>query len=236
MLAGCASTATKPSPAGFLDELIRNSEKRAAVSGTVMVTTDLDGKSVSLPGVLLAEFPDHLRLELQDPVGGILVLLVLNGDRFSLYRHDRAEVLNGPLAKLPAGLLPHISAGDVVRVFLARPNVEHVRRSERQDHQAVFRDGARLETLLWDGDFAEPSEWRQSVAGQGGTSALYENYEFKSGLRYPTKIRLAGAGRDGQKREILLAWKDWEPSVPTAKKLFQIPQQENFGRKIKELR
>jgi hypothetical protein len=213
---------TKPVPPGFVDDLIRNSEKRDAVSGNLLVTTELEGKSVTAPAVLLAAFPDRLRLELQDPVGGVLALLVLNGDRFWFYAHDRAEILTGPVRDLPPGLLPRLSAGDIVRFFLARPYADRLRRARLESGMAEFQG----ETVRWDGNLAEPSAW--SV---GDASATYEDYEFRSGLRYPTRIRLAGGSR-----AVTLAWKDWEPSVPGEKKLFQIPQHETFGRKIKELR
>ena len=80
------------------------------------------------------------------------------------------------------------------------------------------------------------NDYKATMAtGYAASAAFYEDYEFKSGLHYPTKIRLIGPGPDGKESQILLAWKDWEPSVPAEKKLFQIPQQQTFGRKIKAL-
>ncbi|MGZ3654581.1 MAG: hypothetical protein ACXVB9_16195 [Bdellovibrionota bacterium] len=237
MLAACASAPVSPSVSrDFLAEIAKNTEKRGAVSGNLLVTGEFEGKSVTTPAVLLVEYPDKLRLELQDPVGGILVLLVLNGDRCWLYQRDRDVIYTGAASRLPFGMIPHLSPQELVRVFLARPDADHLSRSAPLgEGKAQYRSGDLLETILWDSSLAEPSEWRISHAGKGGSSALYENYEFKSGLRYPTKIRLAASAPGGVQREIALAWKDWEPSVPKEKKLFQIPQQESFGRKIKAL-
>ena len=239
LLSACASVPLGPSGEKtariFLSDLVKNSEKRSAVSGNLFVTTELGGRSVTMPAVLLVEFPDHLRLELQDPMGGIVALLVLNGPRAWLYMRDRPEIFTGPADKLPLSLFPTSSVEELVRVFLARPYAERLNKAALSDGKAVFREGGLLETLLWDGRVAEPEEWRRSRAGKGGLSALYEDYEFKAGLRYPTMIKLAGADSEGNQRRITLAWKDWDPSVPEEKKLFQIPQQETFGRKIKAL-
>ncbi|MFX6334777.1 hypothetical protein ABTF54_19125, partial [Acinetobacter baumannii] len=87
------------SPA-FVDDLVRNVEKRSAVSGNLLATTDLDGHSVTTPAVLLVEYPDKVRLELQDPVGGILALLVVNGPKCWLYVHNRPEIFMGPVDRL----------------------------------------------------------------------------------------------------------------------------------------
>jgi hypothetical protein len=218
---------------GFVAELAKNGAKRDAVSGNLLFTLKDKGKDVTFPAVLLVAFPDKLRLELQDPVGGILVLLVLEGDRFWVYQRDRAEILTGPLKSLPASL--QISSFDAIREFLARPDGDHLARSELRAGEAVFRGpNGVVETVRWTDGFAEPSEWATRHAGRE-SSARYEDYEFKEGVRYPTKIRLAGSDSAG-KHEALLVWKDWAPGVPKEKKLFQIPQQETFGRKIKVLR
>lgn len=188
---------------------------------------------------MLAEFPDKLRLEIQDPVGGILGLLVLNGDRAWLYLHDRPEIYTGPAERLPLGLFPRMKPEELVRIFLARPYAEHLRHSDLANDRATYHSGDLLETVLWSDSLAEPGEWRQARVGKGGSSALYEDYAFHAGVRYPTKIKLAVKDAQDNERDLTLVWKDWEASVPQSdpkgKKLFQIPQQETFGRKIKAL-
>ena len=185
---------------------------------------------------MLIQFPDKLRLELQDPVGGVLLLLIVHGDRFWLYQSESPEIFTGPLSRLPFTLFPVASEQELVRFLLARPVEDRLRRSAFTEGKAIFKNESLRETVVWSGSSSEVEEWRQSPVGRGGASALYEEYEFKQGLHYPTKIRLAAKAPDRKSREVLLAWKDWDPSVSKEKKLFQIPQQETFGRKIKVLR
>jgi hypothetical protein len=225
----------------FLDQLIANSEKRAAVSGNLLVTTEVKGKSVTTPAVLLVKYPDQLRLELQDPVGGILALLVLNEGKFWFYRHDGKEILTGPLSAAPAGLLPAIDLPSIPRLFLARPDELALKKGMALDGKVTFHYDVGpmdLEEVSWKGDLAEPSEWKRITGDKEKITLLaqYDDYEFKSGVRYPTKIRLTKQLSGFDPQSALLAWKDWEPSVPESKKLFQIPQPETFGRKIKVLR
>ncbi len=183
------------------------------------MTTRLDGKSVTVPAVLLALWPNQLRLELQDPVGGMLALVVVNGKEFWLYQRERPYILTGPLGKNPFSLLPRGSAEDLLRIFLARPPIREQRSSEK---------------ITWDEKMQEPLVWSRKEK-RGALSASYEDYEFREGARYPTKLRLSSPGEDGRMQEVILVWKDWKPSVPSGQKLFQIPQQQTFGRKIKAL-
>jgi hypothetical protein len=122
-----------------------------------------------------------------------------------------------------------------VRIFLARPYSEHLRHSELVKDSALYQEGDLRETVLWNDSFPEPGEWRQSRVGKGGSSALYEDYAFRSGMRYPMKIKLAVKDSENNERDLTLVWRDWDASVPKEKKLFQIPQRETYGRKIKAL-
>lgn len=226
---------TKESRRESIDALENNSVRRGAVSGNILFTTDHGGQSVTVPGVLLASFPDKFRLEIQDPVGGMLAIVVVNGERFWLYEQARAEILTGPLASIPFPLLPKGRAEDLVRIFLARPFMNRVRQGEIEGGQSVFRSPPFRETVAWESN-GEPTLWRRENGGTLQFSAEYEDYEFRSGLRFPTKLSLNGQGGDRKQRQVRLVWKDWEPSVPGDQKLFQIPQVQNFGRKIKVLR
>jgi len=219
----------------FVDELIQNSEKRAAISGNLLLTTTLSGRSVTTPAVLLVAFPDKLRLEIQDPMGGILGLLVLSGEKAWLYLQDKPEIYTGPFERLPFGLFPRVSPEELVRIFLARPYAEHLRHSDLANDSASYHAGDLSELVLWNPSLAEPGEWRQARLGQGGSNVVYEDYSFHAGLRYPTKVKLAVKDAQNNERDLTLVWKDWDATVPKEKKLFQIPQQETYGRKIKAL-
>ena len=210
---------TKDERAVARAEMMKNAAKRSAMSGELLVTSELDGKSVTIPAVLLAQWPDKFRLELQDPVGGMLTLVVVNGGSFWLFERGRKEILTGPLKKIPFPLLPKGGAEDLLRLFLARPDPAR---------------GRKGDVLEWDDELREPLAWKRTEAG-ARASAVWEDYEFRDGARYPTKLRLSGPAADGKSREVLLVWKDWQPSVPSEQKLFQIPQQQTFGLKIKAL-
>lgn len=234
-LAACTSLPAKESRFAELNALEKNVAKRMAVSGNLLITSELNGQSVTVPAVMIVAYPDKFRLEVQDPVGGLLALVVVNGDRFWLYERERPEILTGPLEKIPFPLLPKGNAEELVRVFLARPPMNRLRRGEVQQGRAIFREQPLVETISWDGN-SEPLSWSQVVGGKPQSSAIYDDYEFRDGLRFPTKLRLDGVGADGKRRHALLIWKDWELSVPIREKLFQIPQPQAFGRKIKALR
>lgn len=199
-----------------------------------MVTAELNGQSVSVPAVLLVSYPDKFRLEVQDPVGGLVALVVVNGEQFWLFERERKEILTGPLNKIPFPLIPRGGSEDLVRYFLARPYMERVRRGDLGESRSVLREQPLRETIEWN-DIPEPVLWKRELNGRAQIRVEYDDYEARDGFRYPTKLRLSGLGGDGKQRQVLLVWKDWQASVPSEQKLFQIPQQQTFGRKIKAL-
>ena len=204
----------------------------------MLLTHTQRGRAVTTPAILLVAAPDRLRLELQDPVGSLLGLLVIKGDQFWLYRHDARENLTGPLARLPADLGLPFRAEDLARVILARPYFERFAGAPAGERfaKSAAKAGtveANGETLRWSTDPLEPREWTRREANGGLFGAVYEEYESRSGTRFPTRVKLR---EEATQREVLLAWKDWEPSVPKDEKLFQIPQQQQFGRPTKALR
>ncbi len=218
----------------LVDRLEKNAAKRTAVSGTLLLTSELSGKSVTVPAVLLAQWPDKFRLEVQDPVGGLIALVVVNGGSYWLYESERAEILTGSVKNIPFPLIPKGSSEDLVRYFLARPYMDRVRRGELGDSSSVLREQPARETVEWN-DIPEPTLWQRVSGGRILHKVEYENYEAKEGLRFPAKVRLTGTGGDGKLRQVLLIWKEWQASVPKTSKLFQIPQPQTFGRKIKVL-
>lgn len=221
----------------LVDRLEKNAAKRTAVSGTLLLTSELSGKSVTVPAVLLAQWPDKFRLEVQDPVGGLIALVVVNGGSYWLYEREKAEILTGSVKNIPFPLIPKASSEDLVRYFLARPYMDRVRRGELGDSRSVLREQAVRETVEWDNG-PEPILWQRLSGDRILHKVEYENYEAKEGLRFPAKMRLTGASGDGRLRQVLLIWKDWQvsvPSIPKMQMLFQIPQKQTFGRKIKVL-
>lgn len=233
--ASCASVPTQESSRQGLESLLRNTELRSAVAGQVLLTSELEGRSVTAPAVLLVEWPGRLRLELQDPVGGLLALLVLNGGRFWLYESSRPEILTGPVEKMPFGMIPRFQGDLLVRLLLARPSAGPMRQGRIVGDVLKFHEAEVTQALRWSGSAPEPEEWRLVLPGGHKAGAVYSGYEFKGGLRYPTRIRLESMAVGVPARRVLVHWKEWEAGAPKEKKLFEIPQQQAFGRKIKAL-
>jgi hypothetical protein len=204
------------------------------MSGTVRITHTAGGKSITVPGVLLVDWPDRLRLELQDPVGSLLALLVVNGDRFWLYQSNRKENLTGPLSRLPSGISFPFVASDWVRVFLARPGFSDFRSATATGAKAEIQTKEGSQSLAWSPDRFQIQEWMKKIPGLPVCVARYEEYTSRSGRLFPTKLRLiSGLGEAGE-RSALVEWTEWEPQVFN-KKLFQIPPSKDFGRKTKAL-
>jgi outer membrane lipoprotein-sorting protein len=230
VLGSCATIPKNADPKDSLLRLQRNCELRKAISGTAFFTSKVNGKSVSAPAVILAKWPDRLRIELQDPAGGLLGLMVFAEGKFWFYQHDRPEILTGSIRSFPSEHMAGVSATDLVRVFLARPPFEKVPVDAVRNGEANFHLGPFAETIRWDEKTLQPLQWVE-VKGDGSSSlAEFGDYEFRQGAHYPRLFSL----KQGE-RQSIVSWREWEPSVPEEKKLFQIPQQQTFGRKIKAL-
>jgi outer membrane lipoprotein-sorting protein len=232
-LAGCAGkTGTGDFPYQQLEE---SGKGREAMAGTILLTRTAEGRSVTAPGVLLVQWPDKLRLELQDPVGSLLGLLVVNGGRFFLYQHDRKENLTGPLSRLPGSAFGQLGQEDLARIFLARPELEGFRGATVTGGKASATvEGAR-QTLSWSGRHLL-EEWTQQSPEGPFSSAQFDSYEFREGALYPTRVRLRRSGGGLPEESMLIAWREWEPAVSRQKNLFEIPVEQRFGRPTKALR
>lgn len=215
-------------------ELEKRSGVRSEMSGTLLFTTQHKGKSVTAPAVMLVEYPDKLRLELQDPVGSTLGLLVISGDQFWLYQKNRKENLTGPLKAIPSEVRFPFNAEDLVRVLLARPYWSQFQGAKVGEGNKVSRaTKGGTETVAYDPKELSPESWRTENKGFPAATATFEEFEAREGARYPTKIRLA---TEEGGRSVLVVWKDWQPSVPKTKNLFEIPPAQDFGRPTKALR
>lgn len=198
------------------------------------MTQTRNGKSITVPGVLLVGWPDRLRLEVQDPVGSLLALLVVNGDRFWLYQQDRKENLTGPLQLLPRGAFPQISHEEILRLFLAKPDLEPFKDARVTDSTATTTVAKVRQSLTWARKGAELTAWKFDFPDGASASVEYEDYSFRSGAHYPTKIRFSRNEGD-RENAVQILWNEWESLVPKEKKLFQIPQEQQFGRPTKAL-
>jgi len=204
------------------------------MSGTVTFTHSSGGKALSTPGVLLVEWPGSLRLEVQDPVGSMLLLLVVSEGKFWLYDQSRRENLTGPLKSLPPGLVPSLQPEEILRVFLARPPLDTFKQAPVEGMSAVVREETREHFLRWDSSFF-PREWVIKQRGGAEEGVTWDDFTFRDGVHYPGKVRLRRMLPGQADQSALILWNDWEPSVPKEKKLFHIPPAQGFGRPTKAL-
>lgn len=240
----CATISTKSDPAAAkaeLESVIKKAQTRQQISGTLFVTAKMGGKEVTGPAVMLVQWPDKVRLEIQDPVGSTLALLVVNGGDFWLYDKNRPEILTGALSRLPAGLGLVSQGKEFVRAFLARPPLEEWKDPVVEAHTAKPKEGSSQGTsgpvsVRWSDREREPEEWVQGHPNGTVSTFRYEDYVSRSGLSFPEKVTLSHTSAAGETEQAIFSWRDWQPFVPQEKMLFQIPQQHTFGRKIKALR
>lgn len=188
---------------------------------------------MAAPAVLLVSWPDKVRLEVQDPVGSTLALLVVNQGKFWWYSSDQKEITVGKIEKLGTLGLPF--AQDFVRVLLARPDISQWNGAQGAGAKRLRQnqDGSQ-EVLEWSDRLEEPLVWKRLFPSQEQYAAEYEDYQIRYGASFPGRIRLTQK-KDRRQNVLTWVWKDWAPTVPTQTKLFQIPQEQRYGRKIKVL-
>jgi hypothetical protein len=214
----------------------KNSEARVAMSGMGSVGWKSKEQNIAAPAVLLVEYPYKLRLEVQDPVGGMRALLIVHGEQFWWYSADQKEILTGPVSRLGDALGMPFRAEDLVRAFLARPGVERWigHPADREERSATLEKDGVTEVLKWSSRLDEPLYWSKVMADRR-IQAEFSQYDHRFGVSYPKELRLTGARVNESERMISWVWRDWEPRIPEDKKLFQIPQEQRFGRPIKTL-
>jgi hypothetical protein len=149
--------------------------------------------------IVLAEHPDHLRLESQGPLGQALALLVSNGERFTWFDGEQLE--SGPvdprLLRERLGL--DFEPAEAVAVLLASPPAAGLPRSahRRADQTVVRLDGWRLGI----GPGGELSALEAlDAAGEVRWRARYDAWRDVPGGRYPSLLRVEFPGTGASAR------------------------------------
>ncbi|MGZ3695753.1 MAG: hypothetical protein ACXWQO_16760 [Bdellovibrionota bacterium] len=221
--------------------MLANTQKRQEISGNLFITAKQGaGKEISMPAVMLVQWPDKIRLEIQDPVGSTLALFVVNGAQFWFYDKQKPEILTGPLKKLPASLGVVSGGAEFVRAMLARPPLDEWKDAIVEHHSATPFPPTDLTkyvyaVITWSDRSREPEDWFLNKPDGGNDKFQYEDYQARAGVSFPQKIRVTHVDKGGEIGTAAFAWRDWQPFVPQEKKLFLIPQQQLFGKKIKAL-
>lgn len=162
-----------------------------------------------------------------------MALLVVDTEAFWWYASEQKEILTGPVARLGEAVGLPFSSSDLVRAFLARPGAERWLAGRLSGAQEATIDATK-ESLSWSDRLNEPQEWRRPHKG-GAVVVHFEDYATRFGASFPEKIRLESVHGKERLQTISWVWRDWQPVVNNGKKLFQIPQEQHFGRKIKTL-
>lgn len=193
-------------------EILTRQEKRTKVSGTGFVSFSMNGKSTAAPGVLLVEWPDRLRLEIQDPIGSILALLIVNGDSFWWENRETKEALTGKVNHPELEkLLPFpVNPKFLIPGIMGRPNLE---------------DEINI-SAYW----KEVIHWKL----KNDADVFFEDYAMRLGVQYPTVIRMLSGNKEEQKK-LEWQWKDWQPEQKIKEKNFQIPLEASKNLKLKKL-
>jgi hypothetical protein len=175
------------------------------------------------------EWPDKLRLEINDPLGNRRALLLVNGDN-SWWEAENDPILYSRHGLKPLLGLPY-SGKELVRAFLARPDLADWVMSDEGEGELVFR--RKQERLVVSGRLSEPELWSTELDDHQTIRIDYENYVARNGIDFPGSVRLAWASPQQEKNSLLWNWGDFSPSVPENSTLFQIPPPNSKARTVK---
>lgn len=212
-----------------------NAEKRSVISGSGFFSWKDKQTNIAAPGVLLVSWPDRLRLEVQDPIGGTQALLVVNGESFWWYSAQEKEIFTGRVARLQQALGFSFMAQDLVQAFLARSDFSLNWMGDDCSYCVQAVEKGLRQRLYWSDRLNEVVEWEKNFSGRRRGVVSWEDFMLRLGVSFPRKTRLDSYVNGELEQSISWVWNEWQPSLVNDKNLFEIPQKERFGRKIKIL-
>jgi hypothetical protein len=193
-LASCASMSTgTPSP-----EIHIPKRDQIAGNGSISIVSPHD--NIAAAAVLAVQSPDRVRLEIQDPVGNTLGLLIIHGERFFWQREGRAWIGRLSHPKV-AQILPFAfrRGEDLVAALLAQPLNNTVKDWDRQKGEPLSAEFAGLHGR------AVQIEW--------------EDYQFKKTAEVPRLVRMIFSADE----RVVWRWADWESQLPRgSEKIFDL--------------
>lgn len=233
ILHGCASTPKAvigPGKDLSLQRLVTAGKKRTKASGAGSVVWKSKARNIGARGVLILDWPSRLRLEVQDPLGGMVAFLVIAEDEFWSYREEAGIAWRGSIgASESKRLLPiPMSGEDYLRVLLARPPVEaaQVKYVSNQSNSAQLTYAEfpeRVDYLEWDLANEEPVRWILEWKDTRKVEVFYSDYRPVAGTRFPGKISILYSVGDIERLQLIWRWSDLEAYLPKVGDLFTIP-------------
>lgn len=211
-----------------LQRLTESANARTKASGVGSVVWKSGKRSIGAKGVMVIEWPSRLRLEVQDPLGGMLAFLVMNDQQFWSYREEQGVAYTGNFsAKDWARVLPlPLNANDSLRILLARPpldegEVEYLGVENRI--RLSYPNSRREDLLAWDPALEQPLLWQIKWPNGATVDAQYDDYKSFGSQKYPTKIHVRYASGGIERLTLIWRWRDLETYLPKVGGLFEIP-------------
>ena len=191
--------------------------KNFAANGSITVVNK--AKNSSAGALFFVENPGILRMEVQDPLGAVHALLILNQDQFWWFDSHKNKAWTGDTrkARLP---LP-LNAEDFISLMLAQPEInENI--IKLIPGEVEYRSNRnRIEKIHWNRDF-EPEDWEFLIDANRTVKVQYPEYMHSNGRRLPAVV-IAEIMLNGE-LEYKFSWRAREFSpFQKNKNLFQIP-------------
>ncbi len=203
------------------------------MSGTGFISWKTKQENIAAPGVLILEAPDRLRLEVQDPAGGVHALLILNGTRFFWFSAKDPTNLVGPVSRLRAITSVALSGEYLVRALSANilPN------GFRPIDNGWERGRGGVVEKVSETSAGDLEEWSAENLENGWrVNASYEDYAVRFGVSVPQVIKVALFERGQFKSALTWKWTDLRFEGAADDKLLQIPSGRAFGKLTKQLK
>ncbi len=199
---GCATVSNRP------DEGARKAGEpaRSVLAGSGFISWKAKDRDVAAPGVMVVRHPDQLRLELNDPVGGTLALLVIDGGKFFWSSKDDPVNTTGDVRLLQRLVPIPIEGKELVGALLARQ----------------LGDPAEMVTELRGGSLEVKVE--------------YEDYSIREGVSVPKLVRISLLREEKLHSRLTWTWSEVRPHLPDRSDLFRIPPKNTFGKRTNTLR
>ena len=199
-----------------LEKLKVSMEKRTALSGNGSISIVTKEQNISAPGVLVLQWPNKLRLEVQDPMGATQALLIFNEQQFWWDDTKQNKPVIGPLN--------HPSLQNIVPIPLSGTSLIGALLG-RVDTEVITDQSLRL---------GEPLSALYTFSNNRVVRVEYESYETVGGLSYPSLIRIVLQVAGTETSRLVWRWSDAQPNGGALPQIFQIPP-EGAPKKIYQL-